>query len=134
MAMSFIYPNLVSLGGQELTDEGRKPLSETRDERSVIVELASGRKRKFIKSVVRSWDITWENVPMDSSKTVDGKGARNELRSLAQSGSPLTFVYKDGFNAPETYTVFVEDYSEQVTFRRGDGSRYSITLRVEEQG
>lgn len=134
MPMSFIYPNLVSLGGQELTDEGRKPLSETRDERSVVVELASGRKRKFIKGVLRSWDIEWENVPMHSGLTVDGHGGRNEIRSLAQSGSPLTFEYKDGHNALETYTVFVEDYNESVTFRRGEGSRYRITLRLEEQG
>lgn len=132
--MSFIYPNLVALGGQELTDEGRKPLSENREERSVTVELASGRKRKFIKSVLRTWDIQWENVPMHSGLTVDGKGARNELRSLAQSGSPLTFVYKDGHNAQETYTVFVEDYNESITFRRGEGSRYTISLRLEEQG
>lgn len=134
MAMSFIYPNLVALGGTELTDESRNPITETRDERSSSIELASGKIRKFVKGVHRSWDIDWEYMPMDATKTVDGKGGRNELRSLAQGGSTLTFNFKDGHNPMETYTVFVKDYSEVMVIRRGEGSRFKITLSLEEQG
>lgn len=134
MAMSFIYPSLVTLGGQELTDEGRKPITEQRDERSVDVELASGKKKKYIKGVHKTWEIEWENIPMDDTKTVDGNVARNEIRSLAQGGAPLAFQFRDGSNPIESYTVFVKDYNESMTFRRGDGSRFRITLSLEEQG
>lgn len=117
-----------------MTDEGRKPITESRDERSVIVDLASGKKRKFIKGVKRSWQIEWEMVPMDATKTIDGHGGRNEIRSLAQGGAPLTFTFQDGHNALETYTVFVTDYNETMSFRRGYGSRFQISLELEEQG
>lgn len=134
MPISFIYPNLISLGGQELTDESRNAITEQRDAREVVVELASGKKRKYIKGIRKTWDIDWEYMPMDSTKTIDGKGGRNELRSQAQSGSPLQFQFKDGANPLETYTVFVKDYSEQMVLRRGEGSRFRITLSLEEQG
>lgn len=134
MVISFLYPNLVSLGGVQLTDEGRSPLSESRDERSVTVDLASGRKKKYIKSVRRTWDISWTMVPMHNGLTVDGHGGRNEIRSLAAGGAPLTFTIVDSFNSAEVYTVFVTDYQETITFRRGEGSRYDIQLGLEEQG
>lgn len=134
MAMTLLYPNLISLGGVQLTDEGRQPIQEDRDERSVIVDLASGKKRKFIKGVRKTWNISWEWVPMDASLTIDGHGGRNEIRSLAQGGAPLIFTYQDSHNPLETYTVFVSEYSENVVFRRAQGSRYQITLSLEEQG
>ena len=131
---SLFYPNLISLGGTQLTDEGRKPLTETRDERSVVVDLASGKKRKFIKGIRKSWTIDWEMVPMHSGLTIDGKGGRNEIRSLAQGGAPLAFTFGDSYNATENYTVFVTDYNETMIFRRGQGSRFQISLQIEEQG
>jgi hypothetical protein len=71
---------------------------------------------------------------MDATHTIDGHGGRNEIRSLAQGGAPLAFTFQDGANAPENYTVFVTDYSENIAFRRGEGSRFTITLGLEEQG
>jgi hypothetical protein len=134
MPMQLRYPNLVTLGGVELTDEGRQPLQEERDERSVTVDLASGKKRKFIKGVRKSWNISWEMVPMHDGLTIDGCGGRNEIRSLAQGGAPLSFTIQDSYNVTENYTVFITDYSETVQFRRGEGSRYQISLGLEEQG
>lgn len=134
MPMSFRYPNLISLGGVQLTDEGRSPITEDRDERSVVVDLASGKKRKYIKSVKKTWSIDWEMVPMHSGQTIDGKGGRNEIRSLAQGGSVLTFTFVDSYNALETYTVFVSGYNESMILRRAEGSRFKITLELEEQG
>ena len=135
MPQSFRYPSLIKLNNDVLTDESRAPLSETRDERSTVVELASGKRRKFIKGVRKQWSITWDNVAMTSEFTVDGNGGRNEIRSLAQSGGELTLVIRDGRNADETYTVFVTDYKEDLVMRRpGDLQRYNLQLGLEEVG
>lgn len=134
MPYSLLYPNLISLGGVQLTDEGRKPITENRDERSVIVDLASGKKKKYIKGVRRTWTIDWEMVPMHSGLTIDGHGGRNEIRSLAYGGATLSFTYLDSYNSLETYTVFVSEYNENMIFRRGEGSRFQISLSLEEQG
>lgn len=132
MPVTFRYPNLISVNGVELTDESREPLQEDRDERSSVVELASGKKKKFIKGIRRKWSINWTNVAESSSQTVDGKGGRNDIRTLAQLGTPLTFVIHDG-KVTETYTVFVDSYSESLIMRRTN-FRYSVTLSLEEQG
>lgn len=134
MAIALYYPNLISLGGVQLTDESRGPVGESRDERSVVVDLASGRKRKFVKGVRKSWTIDWDMVPMHGGLTIDGHGGRNEIRSLAQGASTLIFTFGDNYNALETYTVFVSDYSENIALRRGEGSRFKISLGLEEQG
>lgn len=135
MPQSFRYPNLIRLNNINLTDESREPLSESRDERSTDVELASGKIKKFIKTIAKTWDISWANVGLSASDTVDGFGGRNEIRSIAQSGGTMPFYINDGRNSAETYTVFVEGYSEEVLQRRGpgDGFRYQVTISLREQ-
>ena len=51
--MIFRYPNYVSLGGVELTDESRQPVPVTLDQRKVELELANGRLKKYIKANLR---------------------------------------------------------------------------------
>lgn len=133
MALNFSLPNLIKLDGTELTDESRQALQETRDERSVVIELATGKKRKFIKSIARKWDISWDNVAESASNTVDGFAGRDEIRAIAQSGETMTLLIQDGRNATETYTVFVESYDEELLMRRGSHFRYKVSLSLEEQ-
>lgn len=133
MPITFSLPNLIKLNGTELTDESRQPLQESRDERSVTIELATGKKRKFIKSIARKWDINWENVADSASRTVDGFAGRDEIRALAQSGATMTLVIQDGRNPDETYTVFVDSYDEELLMRRSGFYRYKVSLSLEEQ-
>lgn len=132
--MNFIYPTYVSLQGIELTEEGRKPVSEERDERSIVVTLASGKNKKYIQGVYRTFTIEWEMVPKTTARTIDGKGGRDQIRSIAQSGGTMTLVLKENNTTTETYTVFLESYTETHVFRRGEGSRYNISIQLEEQG
>jgi hypothetical protein len=133
MPLTFRLPNLVMLNGVELTDENRNPLQETRDERSVVIELATGKKRKFIKSIARKWEISWDNVAESASNTIDGFAGRDEIRTIAQSGETMTLVLTDGRTSTETYTVFVDDYNEELLMRRNGHFRYKISLSLEEQ-
>lgn len=134
--MQFRYPALIKLNTTTLTDESRGPLKEDRDERSVKLTLASGRIRKYIKGIRRKWDVSWENVAMDSSNTIDGFAGRNEIRSLAQSGDTLTLTIQDGRNTDETYTVFIDSYTDEVVMRQGPGEmfRYSVKMSLIEEG
>lgn len=126
--------NLVTLNGIALTDESRQPFQEDRDERSVVIDLASGKKRKFIKSIKRKWTISWENVGMNASQTYDAKGGRNEIRAIAQLGTTVILQLTDGNNGTETYTVFVDSYTETVTMRRVGANRYTLSISLVEQG
>lgn len=136
MPLQMRFPNLIKLGNDELTDESRQPLQEERDERSIVVDLASGKKKKFVQSVNRRWTISWENVAAKASETVDGKAGRDEIRSIAEGAGFIAMELKDGRNATENYTVMVEDYSEETLQRRGfdGGFRYKVDITVVEQG
>ena len=136
MAMNFRYPNIIRLAGVNLTDESRGPLQEARDERSIEVALASGKIKKFVQQVARTWSVSWENVGMSADETIDGFGARNELRSIAEGAGAIELVIQDGRNAPETYTVYIDDYDEEIVMRQGPGQmfRYKLNLSLKERG
>lgn len=134
MAQSFRFPNLVQIDSTDLTDESRS-FSEDREERSVVIELASGAKKKYVKGIFKTFQIDWDNVAMSSADTVDGFGGRNEIRALAPEGAVVSLVIQDGRNAEETYSCFVNSYSEEVLQRRGLGDqfRYRVSLALEQQ-
>lgn len=131
MALQLRYPNLIVLGGTNLTDESRS-YAEDRDERGVEVELADGTIKKYIKSVKRTFDISWENVHKSAAGTVDGFGGRDEIRALGMSGDALTLSVRDGVTI-SNYTVFVDNYDEEIIIRRGADSRYQVSLSLKEQ-
>lgn len=133
--MSFLaMPNLLTLGGMNLTDEGREPLSIDIDERSTVVDLASGRKKKFIQRVCFSYDISWENVSYDKTTTIDGHAGFKEIFALVHSADPLYLhVEADGHTA-NNIEVFVSGFSSEITRRRAcvEGNLYTINLSLEE--
>ncbi len=132
--MQFRYPAIIKIDGTTLTDESRGPLQEDRDERSVVVDLASGKKKKYIKSIKRKWTITWDNFPMNASQTVDGFAGRNEIRGIAQEGTTVQLTIQDGVNTSEIYTAYVDSYQETLTTRRVGRYSYTASLTLLERG
>ncbi len=126
--------NLVSIGGVEFTDEGRT-FSESRDAREVVVELASGKIVKYIKAMKRSFELSWEWLPQSNAFTIGNKGARNELRPICYTGNTTTVVIRNAIGGSETYTVFVEDYSEELLRRDPTNGNllYNISITLREQ-
>lgn len=126
--------NLVAIGGIEFTDEGRT-FSEARDERAVGVELASGKTVKYIKAEKRTFQIGWSYLPQTSIFTQGHKGARNELRSVCYNGNTTTVVIRNAIGGSETYTVFVEGYSEEIILRDPTSGNilYNISIELREQ-
>lgn len=131
--MVFSLPNIINLGGVDLTDEGRAPLQTTLELREVMVELANGSKKKYIKGKHwRKWVVTWDNTAKSVSQTVDGFGGRDEIKLIAFTPGALTLLVQEATPGEETYIVFVESYDEEVLRRRTDdiGMRYKVTLSL----
>jgi hypothetical protein len=127
------FSNLVSLGGVEFTDQGRT-FDEVWDERRVENELANGAKRRYKKASKRRFTLSWDWLPNSASQTYDGKAGRDSLRSLVYSGTELTFIYRNQSGSDETYTVFVESYSETLLRRDSfiNASFYTVNLELVE--
>lgn len=124
----------ISIDGTNITDQGRGPISADRDERSVIVELSNGTRKKYIKKVARTYNLSWENLASSSTNTIDGNVGRDWLfDNLSQEGSTHTVIFRHKSGASETITAFVTSYSEQLTMRRTDDFFWSVSISLEEQ-
>lgn len=127
-------PNLISLGGVELTDQGRT-FSMSRDERSVPVQLASGVTKKYFMAVKYSFSLNWDMLPNASTKTYDLKSARDAIKTISDTQDVLTLIVRSPIGATNTYTVWVDSYSEDIVRRDYVGNTiwYNVKLDLKEQ-
>lgn len=128
------YENILTLNGIDFTDQGRK-LSESREERAVSVQLASGRTKKYILGEKHRWSVSWEWMPNSSENTYDGKAGRDLLRPLAYTGNTYGLIIRNSYNNPQTYTVFIDSYTEEVIYRDNINGEfyYNVTIELMEQ-
>ena len=127
-------PNLISLNGYEFTDQGRT-YSESRDERSVPVQLSSGITKKYFMSIKKSFSIEWNMLPSTSTQTYDHKSARDDLKTIMDVQDVLTLVVRTPIGSSATYTVWVESYSEDIVRRDYINNTiwYNVKLSLKEQ-
>ena len=129
-----VYINLMSLDGIEITDHGRT-CSENREERAVSVQLASGKIKKYVMGEKKNWTLTWTWLPGSAALTTDGFGGRDSIRALAYGSDTYTLVIRNSNGIIDTYTVFIEDYSEELVRRDLINSQffYNVSLTLKEQ-
>jgi hypothetical protein len=128
------YENILSLNDTEFTDQGRT-LSESREERAVSVQLASGKIKKYVMGEKKRWSLEWSWLPNSSSMTHDGKAARDQLRAIAYTGNTVTMLVRNTYGQTDTYTVWVESYSEDVIRRDTVNGEffYNVSIELMEQ-
>jgi hypothetical protein len=115
---TLFYPAAIWIDNVQLTDQGRAPIERSRDERSVSNELANGTRKRYVKAVKHNFSTSWVYLPDDSTCTIDGYAARDELVELIGDSSSqhiLRFFYKSG--EYEEFIVFVSSYSEKLIKR-----------------
>lgn len=124
------YENLFSINGIEFTDQNRT-ISESREERSVAVQLANGNTMKYVMGEKKRWSINWTWLPDNEQLTYDGKGARDHIRALSYTGNTYTLVMRSSYGSIETYTIFIESYSENIVRRDTVNGQYFYDVSVE---
>lgn len=115
---TLFYPAAIWIDNVQLTDQGRTPVTRSRDERSTSVELANGTRKRYIKAVKHTFSTSWSYLPDDTTCTIDGYAARTEMVDLfgdANQSHLLRFFYENG--KYEEFTVFVTSYSEELIKR-----------------
>lgn len=133
--MALFYPAAIKVDAIDLTDQGRSPVEVVRDERSVVIELASGKKKKYIKGIKHTFSMQWTWLPSEDANTIDGYAGRDTLvANFAESGNTHTLIFRDEIGGSDTYTVFVSDYSERLV-RRSPNEEFfwEVSISFEEQ-
>lgn len=128
------YANFMAIDTVEITDQGRT-FSKEVEERSVIVELANGLTKKYIKGIKHIFNFTWEYLPNLAADTHDLKEARNVLASKNDGLVHTLAIRETPGGAATNYTVFVTAYSEEILRRDFVGNRhlYRVTITFTEQ-
>lgn len=132
---ALFYPAAIWIDNIQLTDQGRAPVTQRRDERSTINELASGRRKKYIKGVKRIFAMSWSYLPDLDTCNIDGYAGRlTMINNFAYDGDLhlLRFYHRNGEYSE--HSVFVTSY-EETLIRRDPVSGvfiWDVTLEFEE--
>jgi hypothetical protein len=134
--MSLFFPAAIWIDNNALTDQGRAPVAVGRDERSVINELATGKRKRYVKAIKHTFSMSWEWLPDDEFDTIDGGWARKKMREfIGDSPYTHTLRFYDRNAGWKEYTVFVNSYSEELVRRDPHtGTHFwSVSIEFEEQ-
>lgn len=133
---NLFYPAAIWVDNFPVTDMGRAPVQFARDERSVIVETSTGKRKRYVKAIKHKFTLSWEWLPDDSTQTIDGGYAHTKIKELfgEQSGVVTIRFYDRNANWTE-YVCFVNSYAE--TLMKRDPSTgtflWAVQLELEEQ-
>lgn len=116
------YPAAVWLDSIPLTDQGRSPISISREEKFSENELANASKRRYFRGVKHTWSWSWTFLPDEDEQTIDGHAARASIRELiGDRGSDHVLKFYDTTWSYSEYDVFLESY-EETLIRRDSAS------------
>jgi len=130
------FPAAIWVDNQPLTDQGRAPVEVSRDERSDIVELATGKRKKYIKAIKHTFRTSWSWLVDEDSDTIDGGYARKSIKdNFGYSGDVHTLRFFDANGEWTEYTVFVSGYNETLIRRDPNSGRHfwEVSIDFEEQ-
>lgn len=107
----------LSLNGTEIT-VGSARHSGSEQLNVSDIETASGRIKRYHKKNKRSLTVSYEYLPSNSDKTVDGREGRDFIYNLAVSAPQVSVSYKDEPTGTSvSYTGFIDSYTESIIRR-----------------
>lgn len=125
--------SLIRLNGTDITEHGRK-YSATNSFENYDFELASGNKKRFYKGVDRQFQFSWTYVPDKASMSVDGKAARDYIKSIVESGANVILEIKESEDSEwKQYSCLITEYTENLLKHvlQSQCKYFDITLSME---
>jgi hypothetical protein len=125
---------LIKINGTEVTEHGRT-FSSSVDVNSSDVLLNNGTSRRYIKTAKNSYSLSFNYLPNNTDKTIDGRVGRDFLVSLMSTRAKLSFSVKLDPNENFYNTnVYADSYSETLVRRdmANSCSYYNIQINFKE--
>lgn len=122
---ALFFPAAIWLDSIPLTDQGRSPVSVTREEKFTENELANASKRRYFRGVKHTWSFSWTFLPDEDEQTFDKYAARNTIKELiGDKGKDHVLKFYDSTWSYKEYEVFVESYQEDLVRRDAGGNMF----------
>ncbi len=126
--------SLFSIDGTEITEHNRK-FTNSPIINASPVELDAGINKRYIKKNKESYSLSFYYLPNASNKSVDGRAARDFLKSVALTPGKKNIKIKLSPVDPiQDIYVYVTGYSETLIKREVDNecAYYDVSINFEE--
>lgn len=132
--MSQVFPrgSIMTINGTNVSEHGRQPISLTPERIGAKDRMWNGKLRSSLIANKYSFTVTWNDLPSDTSRTVDGYMGGKALKDLYEAAvDPVAVVLAyDGtvVNYDMLITSFSYDVKNRIPFANYDLVDVSMTF------
>ena len=124
---------IVSFGGMRVTDHKRSPLSMSTSKIENKKRMADGTLRRFVVAEKRKFRLSWEDLPNEDSKTVDGfAGVISIYEFYKDNQGSFTMTITYGDKSTENVLVMFEDFNYKLKKRGSYTDLYDLDISLDE--
>jgi hypothetical protein len=132
MAMTFLRPRLMRWNNNAITDHNRSELGVAIERIENMQRMANGTMRKYIVADKRTFTVSWDMLPNQTVKTVDGFwGGQAMLDFYNATPGAFTLELARGDSTVSTYSVMFSDFSYDVV-KRSVYDFWNVSVTMEE--
>lgn len=123
----------LAVNGYKLTDHNRTAVSISVTRLENRMRMANGMLRTFVIAEKRKFKTSWDMLPSQDARTVDGFwGASSMINFHKSTFNEFTLRLTNGNNTYEDVLVQFADFSSQLKFRSKYTDLYAIDMTFEE--
>lgn len=125
--------SIFRFNGNRISDHNRSDLGVDPERIEKRNRMANGMLRTFVVSTKRTWKCSWENIPRQDNKTVDGFWGQKSLEDFyLSSPGAFTLTLTHGDNTTDTFTVMFKSFTSTIASRSSYTDLYNVDLTLEE--
>jgi hypothetical protein len=134
MPLTFAKPRLMRWNSNAITDHKRSPLAISNERIEKSNRMANGTLRKYVVADKRTFTVSWEMLPRDTAKTVDGFWGGSAMESFFHSTTgSFTLEITEGDGTVTNYTVmFSGDFDKEIISRGGNTDLWNVSVSMVE--
>lgn len=122
-------------GTDKVSDHGRSPLAVESERIERKERMIDGTMRKYVVAIKHTFSCSWENLPSDNignSGTVDGGMCGTDMKEFAgDSDEPFTITLRNGRGETETFNVYMDNFSYEIS-KRGTVDFWNVDVTLVE--
>lgn len=130
---SMVLPkgSILRFNGTDLSEHNRGEVKIDVKRIENSKRMHNGTLRKVVIADKLEWSVSWDGIPDQDAKTVDGKMGGKSMESfyLANPGVFTLVVVNSG--TPTTYNAVITDFSKTIV-KRGTAELWNIDMTIEE--
>ena len=118
-----------------LSDHNRAPVSMTPERIEQSRRTANGTRRRYFIADKRTFSVDWDDLPHDSTQTVDGGIGAQELSTLYYDSANVGVVQLEIAKrdlTTELVNVHITDFDLAISKRFKDAHYYDVSMTFEE--